>query len=88
MARRDATEEEQLSGGRWLMAGTFRRLTGLRQLEERVAELEADVRRYDTSHVRLAELIDLVQELLLPVAQQDRAKVAALVEKYTDELGA
>jgi hypothetical protein len=39
-------------------------------------------------HVRLAELIDLVQELLLPVAQQDQEKVAALVAKYTDELGA
>lgn len=48
-------------------------------LEERVAELEAD-------HVRFAELLDLVQELLLPVALQDREKVAALVERYTDEL--
>ena len=80
--------EEQLSGGRWLLAGTFRRMTGLRQLEDRVAELEAEVRSLDPVHVRLAELIDLVQELLLPVAQQDQEKVAALVEKYTDELGA
>lgn len=87
MAKREETEE-QLTGGRWLVAGTFRRMTGLKQLEERVAELETDLRRYDTAHVRLAELIDLVQELLLPVAQQDRAKIAELVEKYTDELGA
>ncbi|GAA3826334.1 DUF6752 domain-containing protein [Nocardioides panacisoli] len=80
--------EEQLSGSRWLLAGTFRRMTGLRQLEDRVAALEAEVRTIDPVHVRLAELIDLVQELLLPVAQQDQDKVAALVEKYTDELGA
>jgi hypothetical protein len=63
-------------------------MTGLRQLEERVAALEAEVRSLDPVHVRLAELIDLVQELLLPVAQQDQEKVAALVAKYTDELGA
>lgn len=85
---KDEETEEQLSGSRWLLAGTFRRMTGLRQLEERVATLEAEVRRLDPVHVRLAELIDLVQELLLPVAQQDQEKVAALVEKYTDELGA
>jgi uncharacterized protein YhaN len=87
MPRTEQTEE-QLTGGRWFVAGTFRRMTGLRQLEERVAALEAEVRSLDPVHVRLAELIDLVQELLLPVAQQDQEKVAALVAKYTDELGA
>ena len=32
---------------------------------------------------RLAELTDVVQELLLPVAQRDEQRVAELMEKYS-----
>jgi hypothetical protein len=32
--------------------------------------------------VRLAELTDIVTELLLPVASRDEEKLAALLEKY------
>jgi len=81
-------KEEPLTGGRYLVAGTFRRMVGLKQLEERIAALEEELHTYQTTHVRLAELIDLVQELLVPVAQQDSERVAELVRKFSDELGA
>ena len=65
------------------MTGRVRNLVGVlgrvRALEARVATLEA-------SQVRMAELLDLTQELLLPVAVQDEEKVRTLVERYTDEL--
>ncbi|WP_407938893.1 DUF6752 domain-containing protein [Nocardioides sambongensis] len=60
-------------------AGTHTLMTRMGELEARVADMEAN-------HVRFAELVDLVQELLLPVALQDETKVAALVERFSDEL--
>ena len=33
-------------------------------------------------NIRLAELTDIVTELLLPVAARDEEKLAALLEKY------
>lgn len=83
-----AEKEEQLTGSRYVLAGTFRRMVGLKQLEQRIATLEEELHNYQTTHVRLAEVIDLVQELLVPVAQQDPAKVDELVRRFTDELGA
>lgn len=60
-------------------AGTHTLMTRMSALEARLADMESH-------HVRFAELIDLVQELLLPIAVRDEEKVAALVEKFTDEL--
>ena len=84
----NADKEEPLTGSRYLMAGTFRRMVGLKQLEQRIAALEEELHTYQTTHVRLAELIDLVQELLVPLAQQDSAKLDELVRRFSDELGA
>lgn len=68
-----------------------RRVTGsgsdVARLTARVEELEAEVQECRQLNLRLAELTDLVQELLLPVAQRDEEKLAALVAKYTDQLG-
>lgn len=61
--------------------------TSRARLEARVAELEDEVQECRKLHLRLAELTDVVQELLLPVAQRDEEKLAALVEKYSSELG-
>lgn len=33
-------------------------------------------------NIRLAELTDVVEQLLLPMAQQDQDQIAAAVEKY------
>jgi hypothetical protein len=64
--------------------------TGAQAVEEltaRVAELEEEVRECRRQQLRLAELTDVVQELLLPLSQRDQAKVDELLERYTDQLG-
>ncbi len=57
------------------------------ELARRVDELEEEVQECRQLNLRLAELTDLVQELLLPVAQRDEEKLAALVNKYAEQLG-
>ncbi|WP_239460132.1 DUF6752 domain-containing protein [Nocardioides daejeonensis] len=57
------------------------------RLAARVAELEAEVQECRQLNLRLAELTDLVQELLLPVAQRDEEKLAELVDRYSSQLG-
>ncbi len=51
-------------------------------LRARVAELEDEVQECRQLNLRLAELTDVVQELLLPVASRDEAKVAEVIERY------
>ena len=46
---------------------------GVEALRERVAVLEDEVQECRQLNLRLAELTDVVQELLLPVAQRDEA---------------
>lgn len=58
----------------------------VRRLEERIADLEADVAEMRQHQLRLAELADVVQELLVPVAQQDREAVDAAVERFRKSL--
>ncbi|MGA8210677.1 MAG: DUF6752 domain-containing protein [Nocardioidaceae bacterium] len=52
-------------------------------LRERVAVLEEEVQECRQLNLRLAELTDVVEELLLPVAARDEARVAAVLEKYS-----
>lgn len=56
------------------------------EMRTRIAALEAEVQENRQLNVRVAELVDLVQELLLPVASQDRAKIDAAVEKFSRSL--
>jgi uncharacterized protein DUF6752 len=58
------------------------RLGELRALKERVRTLEAEVQECRALNGRLAELTDIVTELLLPVAARDEDRLAALLEKY------
>jgi uncharacterized protein YhaN len=58
----------------------------VRRLEQRVADLEADLAEMRQHQLRLAELADVVQELLVPVAQQDRDAVEAAVERFRKSL--
>ena len=60
---------------------------GIEALRERVAVLEDEVQECRQLNLRLAELTDVVQELLLPVAQRDEARVAEVMERYTKNLG-
>jgi len=54
----------------------------VRELRERVQRLEAEVQECRALNVRLAELTDVVTELLLPVASRDEERLAALLERY------
>jgi uncharacterized protein YhaN len=55
-------------------------------LQKRVSVLEDEVQECRQLNLRLAELTDVVQELLLPVAQRDEQRVTALLEKYSQGL--
>ena len=55
-------------------------------LRRRVARLEAEVQECRALNIRLAELTDIVTELLLPVAARDEAKLAELLERYRESI--
>lgn len=55
-------------------------------LERRVTELEDAVQECRALNVRLAELTDVVAELLLPVAARDEERIEELLEKYRRDL--
>ncbi len=55
----------------------------LDQLQQRLDDLEAEVQECRQLNVRLAEVTDLVEQLLLPMAARDEEKIAAAVEKYS-----
>jgi Domain of unknown function (DUF6752) len=59
---------------------------GIDALRERVAVLEDEVQECRQLNLRLAELTDVVEELLLPVAQRDEQRVSAVLEKYSKGL--
>ena len=67
--------------------GTVRLRVEVARLYKRVAELEDDVRECRKDQHRLAELTDIVQELLLPLSRRDEAAVDEVLAKYTDQLG-
>jgi len=69
------------------MKETAGRVLRLTQLEERVAELEAEIQECRQVNLRLAELTDVVAELLLPVAQRDEERVAEALRRYHDSVG-
>lgn len=56
------------------------------ELEQRVADLEADLAQVRRHNLRLAELTDVVQELLVPMASRDEAAVAAAIERFRETL--
>lgn len=64
----------------WAMVGTVRRL------EQRVADLEADLTELRRHQLRLAELADVVQELLVPLAARDESKVEEALERFRSSL--
>ena len=56
---------------------------GIEALRDRVAVLEDEVQECRQLNLRLAELTDVVQELLLPVAARDEERIGAVLEKYS-----
>jgi len=55
-------------------------------LEQRLAEVEAELQDGRRLHMRLAELTDIVQELLVPMAQQDNELLAERLKTYSASL--
>ena len=55
-------------------------------LEERVRVLEHDLAELRRHNLRLAELTDVVEQLLVPMASRDDAAIAAAIEKFTKSL--
>lgn len=56
------------------------------QLEQRVADLEADLAQVRRHNLRLAELTDVVQELLVPMASRDEAAIETAIERFRESL--
>jgi prefoldin subunit 5 len=75
-----------LTGARELLA----RLRGLpeemQRLHQRIDALEEQVREGRRHQQRLAELTDVVQELLLPIAQRDQDRIDEVLATYVDHL--
>lgn len=55
-------------------------------LSARVSQLEEEVQESRRLNRRLAELTDVVQELLLPLSERDEEKVRDLLDGYTAQL--
>ncbi len=68
------------------MKESLARGTDLQKMEARISALEDEMQEARRLNRRLAELTDVVQELLLPVAQRDEEKLAALLENYAARL--
>jgi hypothetical protein len=62
------------------------RVRSVAQLEQRVADLEADMSEMRRHNLRLAEIADVVQELLIPMASRDEAKVQEAIERFNKSL--
>jgi hypothetical protein len=79
---------ELSKGGASLRTKIARRVGGplIADLTNRIGELEAEIQENRNLNLRVAELVDVVQELLIPVASQDQAKIAEAVEKFQKAL--
>jgi hypothetical protein len=55
----------------------------LDDLQRRLEDLEAEVQECRQLNIRLAEVTDLVEQLLLPMAARDEEMIAAAIEKYS-----
>jgi hypothetical protein len=60
--------------------------SGDEELARRVEALEADVLELRRHNVRLAEIADVVQELLVPLASRDQARIDEAIEKFSRSL--
>lgn len=62
------------------------RIRSVSELEQRVADLEADISEMRQHNLRLAEIADVVQELLIPLASRDELKVQEAIERFNKSL--
>jgi hypothetical protein len=69
---------------RSLRPGTSR--AAIAALEQRVSDLEADLAEVRRHNVRLAEIADVVQELLVPMASRDEARIQEAIARFQESL--
>lgn len=62
----------------------WQRVKHLKELEHRVATLEHDLSELRQHQLRLAELTDVVEQLVIPIARRDEAAIDAAIEKFTE----
>lgn len=55
----------------------------LDKLEQRVQDLEAEISEMRRHHLRLAELTDVVQELLVPMATRDEERIREAIDQFS-----
>lgn len=68
---------------------TARRALGhgaIDELRQRVETLESEIEELRRQNLRLAEIADVVQELLVPLASRDQDRVDAAIESFTQSL--
>jgi hypothetical protein len=63
------------------------RMLGVPEMHARIVRLENEVAELRRLNLRLAELTDVVQELLVPLSARDQDRVDEVLERYTRELG-
>jgi hypothetical protein len=61
-------------------------LRGVLELRRRIKDLEEEVQECRAANLRVAELTDIVTELLVPLARGDQDEVARLLERYHESL--
>ncbi len=52
------------------------------ELERRVADLEAEVSEMRRHNLRLAELTDVVEELLVPMSGRDEERIRQAIDQF------
>ncbi len=55
-------------------------------LQNRVDALEGEIEELRQQNLRLAEIADVVQELLVPLSSRDQATVDAAIESFSQSL--
>ena len=69
------------------MRSLVERVRRHKDLVERVAVLEDEIQECRELNLRLAELLDVVGELLLPVADRDEEAMKEVLRRYTAAVG-
>ena len=60
--------------------------TPLGEMQRRIEALESEIEELRQQNLRLAEIADVVQELLVPLSSRDQARVDAAIEKFSRSL--
>ncbi len=69
--------------------GLARRALGreaMDELRQRVESLESEIDELRQQNLRLAEIADVVQELLVPLASRDQDRIDAAIESFSKSL--